>query len=38
MPHDALLSYLGEVEDAVSNLAAAYVELYEEQFLSNAET
>jgi hypothetical protein len=34
MPHDALLSYLREVEDAVGNLTAAYMELYEEQFLT----
>ena len=34
MPHDALLRYLEEVEDAVGDLAAAYVELYEEEFLT----
>jgi hypothetical protein len=35
MPHDALLRYLDEVEDAVGDLAAAYVELYEEEFLTS---
>lgn len=34
MPHDALLNYLGEVEDAVGDLAAAYVEFYEEEFIA----
>jgi hypothetical protein len=27
MPHDALLGYLEEVEDAIGNLQEAYVEL-----------
>jgi hypothetical protein len=34
MPHDALLGYLEEVEDAIGNLKEAYVELYEEEFLT----
>ena len=34
MPHDALLGYLEEVEDAIGNLQDAYVELYEEEFLT----
>lgn len=34
MPHDALLGYLEEVEDAIGNLQEAYVELYEEEFLT----
>jgi len=34
MPHDALLGYLEEVEDAIVNLKEAYVELYEEEFLT----
>jgi hypothetical protein len=35
MPHDVLLEYLGEVEKAISRLADAYVELYEEEFIAN---
>jgi hypothetical protein len=34
MPHDALFGYLEEVEDAIGNLQEAYVELYEEEFLT----
>jgi len=34
MPHDALLGYIEEVEDAIGNLQEAYVELYEEEFLT----
>jgi hypothetical protein len=34
MPHDALFGYLKEVEDAIGNLQEAYVELYEEEFLT----
>lgn len=35
MPHDALLRYLEEIEDAVGGLPDAYLELNEEEFLSN---
>jgi len=34
MPHDALLGYLEEVEDAIGTLKESYVELYEEEFLT----
>lgn len=34
MPHNALLAYLEEVEDAIGNLHEAYVEQYEEEFLT----
>jgi hypothetical protein len=34
MPHDELLKYLKEVEVAIGNLHEAYVELYEEEFLT----
>ena len=35
MPHDVLLDYLKEVEKAIGHLPDAYVELYEEEFLTN---
>ena len=34
MPHDALLGYLEEVEDAIGTHKESYVELYEEEFLT----
>ncbi len=34
MPHDALLTYVKEVETAIGALREAYVELYEEEFLT----